>query len=103
MNPNEQALQTQIDIDNSTITSAQGRVAANTAALTLLTEGYQSDQAAIAAAVVEQVGDIQTENATLTAQVADLTAQLATANGTITSMTAILAGLGYNPDGTPIS
>ena len=59
-------------------------VAALTIAVSLAQNGYQSDQAAIAAAVAEQVGSVQTENA-------KLTADLATANDQITTLTAQVA------------
>ena len=63
-------LQQALALSTSNQTTDGILVAALTIAVSLAQNGYQSDQAAIAAAVASQVGQIQTENATLTAQVA---------------------------------
>jgi len=73
--------------DLTAASSSQGSVSAQAlgvkagidAAIAIINAGYQSDADAIAATVVEQVGQVQTENATLTTE-------LATANGTITTL-----------------
>jgi hypothetical protein len=88
---------------DSQVIGLQAQSVALKIAIDLETNGYQSDQSTIDAAVAAQVGDIQTENAQLATDKQTLQTTIDGLNTTIANMTAVFAGLGYNPDGTPIT